>query len=731
MNQHSEPLPTAHGTAPRFSARPSGARPPARRPALPARHVRPGPTSASRGAPAAYRHDLDGLRALAVVLVAIYHVWVHRVSGGVDVFLMLSGFFVGGGLLRSFARGTPVRLRTYVPRLARRLLPALAVVLAAVLVASATLLPRTRWTGVSGETLASLLYVENWRLAAAEQAYGAADATQSPLQHVWSLSVQGQLFVGLPVLLLIVWWLAGRAGVERRLVVVHATVVVLAVASFVHAALGVRTDQAFTYYDTFARAWEYLAGMVLAVVVARVRLPGRWAVVAGWAGLVLVVASGVLVDGGALFPGPATLVPLAGAALVVVAGTSGGHAAPAGSVSRLLGRPAVARAGGYAYAFYLWHWPVLVFAVVVRDRPVGWLAGTAVLLTSAALAVATKHLVEDPVRSGRRAAAPARTRGVPRAVPVVATAALVLAVAAVPTAWLRHVDGVRSESRVAGVDLETYPGALSVVDPLVFAVDAALDPIPDVVSAPDDKVRAVDDGCGTGPGDDTLRVCSYGDLDAARVIAVVGGSHAEQWIDALAAIGEEEGFRVDTMIRWGCSLIEGTDEVEHVVGEDATCPAWSERALDRLERDTPDVVFTTATRPAPEDDPRRETVPAAYLAAWLRLADSGVVTVAIRDNPWLPGSPVDCVAVHGTAPECAVERATVLDDENPLVALDAETPELVRFVDVNDVICADDVCAFVQGGRLVYRDGHHLTATYVESLAPVLRDRLEPVLGWW
>ncbi|MFB8228986.1 acyltransferase family protein [Cellulosimicrobium sp. NPDC055967] len=707
----------------------AGARSPGpTRPTTP-RHARSGAAGRSTGAATSYRHDLDGLRALAVLLVAVYHVWVHRVSGGVDVFLMLSGFFVAGGLLRSFARGTPVRLRTYLPRLARRLLPALVLVLAAVLVASAVLLPRTRWTGISGDVLGSLLYAENWRLAAAEQAYGAADVGQSPLQHVWSLSVQGQLFVVLPVLLVLVWWAAGRAGIAARLAIVHATVVTGAVASFVYAVVAVRADQAFAYYDTLARAWEYLAGALLALLVTRVRLAGAWGVVAGWVGLALVVASGVLVDGAALFPGPATLVPLAGAALVVVAGTPdprGIAVAPAWSVSRLLAWAPVARAGGYAYAFYLWHWPVLVFTIVLRDRPVGWLAGVGVLGLSAVLAVLTKQLVEDVLRRDPRDARGATRTRPPRWVLRPLVAVVTVTVAVVPLAWHAHVLSVQRsyQGTLQDVDVAAYPGALSVLEPGAYAA-AAADPVPAVEAVLEDTSRVVLDGCMTGDGESDVKRCSYGPEDAATVVALVGASHSEHWFAALEPIADRRGFRVVPVLKAGCLFLDPED------GDvDGECATWQRDAMDYVLSLEPDVVITTSTRPTKSDGPR-EVVPDAYVRVWERLALDDVPVVAIRDNPWLPYWMPECATVHGSeSDECAVAWEDVLDDVDP--ALDA-VQELwnTTVLDLNDVLCPDRVCRPVQGNRFVYRDDNHLTATYAVTLSPVLDERLGVATGWW
>lgn len=133
-----------------------------------------------------WREDLQGLRVVAILLVGVYHVWAGRVSGGVDVFLMLSGFFVGGSLWRRVSTDRPIGMRKYLLRHVRRLVPAAATVLVATAIATVVLLPVTRWADAAGQTLASLLYAENWRLVIAGSQYGAVGADQSPWQHFWS-----------------------------------------------------------------------------------------------------------------------------------------------------------------------------------------------------------------------------------------------------------------------------------------------------------------------------------------------------------------------------------------------------------------------------------------------------------------------------------------------------------------------------------------------------------------
>lgn len=702
------------------------------------------------------RQDLDGLRAVAVLLVAVYHVWVGRVSGGVDVFLLLSGFFVGGGIVRACLRGD-FALGTFLVRTARRLLPILVTVLAGCMLLTVAVLPAGAWTESARQTLASVFYLENWYLAVTGREYAAAAVVDSPFQHLWSMSVQGQLFVVVAVLALMVMVALRRRG--RRLDA-RTTLVVLALvcaASFAWACVGVWADPSWAYFDTFARAWEFLLGTVLAVVMDH----GKRAVgegtfrkgrattsaVAAWAGLVAILLTGILVDGAELFPGPATLLPLAGAALVVL--LPGGRGSPARVLSW---RPFVV-AGGYAYAFYLWHWPVLVLAIRLRDRPeVGWLAGSAVLLISAALAWATVQLVQSrfpldapttrgvgipatsraPTRRRRRLRGSAvafrfglRHRGSRRPVlrRVVAVAGVL--VVALPAAWLVRVDVARSELGTLAQDLTRYPGAASAAFPDLFHWNADDGIIPAVTLAAEDKPRTVTDGCNAV--EDEVVLCSYGDLTASRVIAVAGGSHTEQWIEAVAALGVDEGFRVDSLIKWSCELADGPQDVEYF---DDVCLSWAANALDALTARAPDAVFTTWTRPSPAGAERREIVPRAYEKAWARLTTAGITTVAIRDNPWTAADPVGCVSDASIANElCGVARANVLDEVPPPFEA-ADEGSLVRPLDLTDLLCPDDWCTFAQGGRLVYRDDHHLTNSWALSTVPVLQQRMLPLLGW-
>src|SRR3954466_10970526 len=166
-----------------------------------------------------YRHDLDGLRGVAIAMVAVFHVWFGRVSGGVDVFLALSGFFFGGRLLRTaLTPGASLWPVPEVVRLVRRLLPALVVVLAVSAVLTILIQPETRWETFADQSLASLAYFQNWELANTASDYLRAGEAVSPLQHIWSMSVQGQFYIAfLALIYVFAYLLRGRLGRHLRM----------------------------------------------------------------------------------------------------------------------------------------------------------------------------------------------------------------------------------------------------------------------------------------------------------------------------------------------------------------------------------------------------------------------------------------------------------------------------------------------------------------------------------
>ncbi|PPJ24874.1 acyltransferase [Nocardia nova] len=676
-----------------------------------------------------YRRDLDGLRGLAIALVVIFHIWFGRVSGGVDIFLVLSGYFFTGSLLRRAESGGEVGIGLTLRRTARRLLPALVVVLGAVVVATVTLRPYTQWGDLAGQTLASLLYYQNWRLATTWSDYLAADPSVSPLQHLWSMSVQGQYYLAALLVVAATVWVCRRLGRERAVRPALAAVIVVAtLASFLYAARGSATHQGWNYYDSAARAWELLVGAGLALAAAALRVPRVLRAVLAAAGLLVVAVGGWITDGANQFPGPPALLPVGAAVALILAGAGVG-AEEQPRLTRLLASPPLVRLGDLAYSLYLWHWPLLIFLLAERGGSrAGVTGGAAVIAVSLGLAYLTHRYIEQPLRlrPPQEATAPAfgpryrRTAGVALSV----TAAVVASAA---VTWSAVVQ-THPPRAVGALDPVQYPGAEALVGGAPVP-QARMRPT--LYEAPAELPRPTVDGCIADWDHREVVTCTYGAADAQHTLAVVGNSHAEHWMPALQQLAEQHHFKILVHLKMGCPLT--LDQNAMYKGEpNPDCRDWSREVIDLLGNERPDWVFTTGTRPV---DAGGDETPPDYQDVWKALSDKGIRVIAIRDTPWLRHDGVryraiDCLARHGDRISCGMHRADALSPVNPALDAAAAFPNVFP-IDLTDAVCERDVCPVEIGNILVYHDEHHFTASYARSLAPELGRQLSPLLGWW
>lgn len=700
----------------------------------------------------AYRNDIDGLRGLAIALVVVFHIWMGRVSGGVDVFLTLSGFFFLGSLLRGADNpATSLNPLPHLQRLVRRLYPALVVTIAATVLGTVLIKPPTQWAAIFDQTVASLLYYQNWELASTAADYAAADATISPLQHLWSMSVQGQFYVVLLTVILgftALWRLIIRRGSAKWPLVV--IVAAGTAASVWWSVLGQAANQQLNYYDTAARMWELLIGGLVAILLAGIVLPWplRWLATVG--GLFLVVSTGFYFDGAAYFPGPMAWYPIGGALLIILGGNlpPGVRATPAKDpVAWLLSAKAFRRLGDISYSLYLWHWPLLILWLSSsREAEITLVSGLVIIAISIVLALITEKYVERPIRMASRArgtktpASVARDKqnGNPKRSVlerrhfVGATALVVVAaVASLGTVgWWSATAGSRSS--VPYIDSLTdpdHPGARAFFDG-VPTPDAPY--VPSLLQVGHDLPASTMAGCISNFETDEVQMCVYGDTTSPRTIALVGGSHAEHWISGLDEVGRHYGFRVVTVLKMGCPLtLDATVSDEGEIYP--SCTDWTPKALAALAGLSPDFVFTTATRPVGVVGP--DSVPRQYVDLWRALDQQGIGVIAVRDTPWLnngrgPIRASDCLGDGGTPEECGMPREKSISPVNPASLAGAGIDSL-RLIDLTDGLCNPANCPVVVGNVIVYHDSHHLSGSWVRSASGELARQMGPATGWW
>ena len=667
------------------------------------------PPSSKQPTARGFRPELQGLRALAAGLVVVYHVWFGRISGGVDVFFLISGFLITGQLYRAAARGR-VELRARWGRMLKRLLPAALTVLVATMAVSVLLLPEHRWFQTISEVVASALYVENWQLAADSVDYFAQHNSASVVQHFWSLSIQGQFYVVWPLLVLLVAFVAHRARRSLR-ATLSVTLGALFVASLTYSIVLTGTNQPLAYFHSLTRVWEFALGGLLGLAIEALVLPRVVRIVLGWLGVVGLVSCGMALQVGSVFPGYAALWPTLSAAFVIVAGATGSRF---GADWPLSSKP-MAYLGDLSYALYLWHWPVLLFYLLARGQEeVGLLGGIAVIGVALGLSVLTYHFVEKPVRDsaiGVRRPWGSYRFAIVALVPVLAAAG----------AW-QLVSQQRADSFAAAPYDRNYPGANARQPGFQYEGDPDVQIGPPKVVLADDWARI--DGCAPAPRRPSVEVCTIPAERPTRRVVIVGDSHIQQYTAPLRAIAEQRGWEVTTMLRGACPFSTDSDTIPG----DQGCVDWNADVLQEIIERRPDAVVSLATR-----DVRAgltEYTPPGFVQQWRKLDEAGGIPVlAVRDNPRYDFSPPECVEQFGdTAPECRAARHELLADEAPYAGLDV--PDNVSFLDYSDYFCEPEWCTSVVGNVYTYMDNNHLSATYMTTLAPIVERDIQDALGW-
>ncbi|MEX5275655.1 acyltransferase family protein [Kocuria sp. CPCC 205261] len=658
-----------------------------------------------------FRPEVQGLRAVAVLLVVLYHVFMGRVSGGVDIFLFISAFFMTLSFVRKLEGGRPLALGRYWLHTFKRLLPLATVVILTTLFLVWWLYPAQDVADFRFQGVASILYFENWTLAFNAVDYYAADhSSASPFQHFWSLSVQGQVFLVWPLIFGLAWLVKRRTGRSSIPVLATCFGVVFA-ASLVFSVITTHTQQSFAYFDTRARLWEFALGSLVALAIPYLRLSRALRVVLGWGGFVSMVLVGILVDVQGAFPGWIALWPLLSAAAIIVAGQSGSR----WSFDRFLSWTPVVRMGDAAYALYLVHWPLLITYLMVRERPVaGPRSGVVIVVLSIVLALVLTQLVETPLKRWRWPEA-SNWR---LALIIVVCMGLVLATAGT---W-SILEGRRTAQLEAQAELNN-PGA-RVLEP---GYELRGDPDAPTLPLVENLANYHADLGSKCPSDISIdssvrKYCTevLGNDDAEKTVLVLGNSHAQQWIPAIKAYAQDHNWRVIAYVGQGCFYTDPSEQPK----TQPHCAGWFEHSQDLLTSNDFDTVFLQGTFASVES----ETVHDNLTSAIRRLTGRGTTVVGIRDNPRFKEGLTQCALTLGRDnPQCIQVPPAVMQDD-PQKALTDVIDGYVS-VDMTSFICPGGSCHPIVGNVYVFADTNHLSAPYGLSLTDAFGGQLDEVLG--
>ncbi|HTY34697.1 MAG TPA: acyltransferase family protein [Mycobacterium sp.] len=685
-----------------------------------------------------FRPDIEGLRAVAVIAVVLYHAGIPGLGGGyigVDVFFVISGFLITGLLWREATTTNTVRLGRFYGARARRLLPAAATVGVATAVVAAAVLPPLQARSVFVDGIASALYVGNYRFATQRTDYLSADLP-SPFQHYWSLGVEEQFYLVWPLLIIGTAWLVGRVrrGAAAGPTPYAAVLAVAAAASLAADVVWTRTSPSWAFFSLPTRAWELAAGGLVALSIRHWRkLPPLPAAIVGWGGLALIALTCTQLGPGTPYPGTAALLPVLGTALVIGGGcVTGGLGA-----GRVLCRPAMRAIGRVSYSWYLWHWPVLLLMPQLLGEPAGLPARLTATAVSGGLAVITLHLVENP---GRFAAALRRSVKASLAAAAGASAA-----AACACALLLTVTPVPAGHGVAAPKANIValpPANVPEVSPREATVRQAFAQVRDAVAAsaglravpsnldpplaqaPADKAAVFVNGCVRSWREVGQNKCATGDIASPTTVALVGDSHAAMWEPAFRRAAEQRHWRLETLAKVTCPLQELPIRSPYLGREYSECEQWRAQIVDRLKAEHPRLVVLDMSRRYGADFGF-----VSYDPAWIdtlgravtQLRSTGATVLVLGPAPDPHGPVPACLSAHlDDATACAPARSAALDGGGIGAERAVTTGGGGQYADLTDLFCSPDRCPPIVGNTLVFRDDNHVTTEYAQLLAPVM-----------
>lgn len=634
----------------------------------------------------AERPALDGLRAIAAMLVLLFHAGVPFLAGGylgVDVFFVLSGFLITAILIIEYRSTGRIRFSNFYARRARRLLPAALLVLIVTAVAYRAWAPPAAILENEDGFVAAAIYLSNWLFMAQSQDYFAEAAYPSPVLHYWSLSVEEQFYVVWPALLIVL-----LALLRTRRSLLMPTIAVLAVIGVGVSIWLTQASPTSAYFNTLARVYQLLLGAALAAWVVTAKPPTRprigtpMAIVGLLGILVLAVADPAPWIGGML---------VCAATIAVLAGNELG----AGAVARGLATRPMRALGRWSYSTYLWHWPVIVLGGLVGLLPTPWpLRVLAVVAVTLTLAAFTYRLVEKPCQA-IDLKSPSRRRAV------------------IGVGLVGSVAGALALSVIVSVPA-------SVRETYIAAVEGQ-----ETAEQGEEAVDYVPATSGNRP-----------------TIMVIGDSHANYWRDALNAYGIKNDVKVVFVTRLSCPWMR-VPAIDPQTGGDFRCEQrlW-DRALQAVDTHDPDLVLLKSRSILSRELRIDGRAVGADETGWAPIVREGI-TSSLRDLkgrvgsialiepiPETETSMLNCVLKYDTPQEAgercnqkAIERAGMETVERLFREADRRAANVVS-VSLDEYICPGGLCPAVSQGVPTYRDHQHLTWDFAHQILPPLKRQL-------
>jgi peptidoglycan/LPS O-acetylase OafA/YrhL len=639
------------------------------------------------------RRDIQGLRAIGALLIVAFHIWFGGVSGGVDVFFVVSGYLMASGFLR---RNQSIDVLGSYERFLTRVAPQAVLTLACILLIWPVFVNPFKWNYMFSDIAAGAAYLENIHLILRGDDYFTRDGIMSFVQHFWAMSAIGQVYFIWPLIAAAATFIARKSKYSST-VTLTCLLGILVASSFVWGVRLTQTNPKSAYFDVFGRFWEFGVGALIGLAPqCRDLFRRHHAAMLSWLGVALLLSCGFLIGSTSQFPGYAALWPVAAAALILLASREDDRR----NAGWILAAAPLTLLGGISLGIYLWHWPLFVLMIeTARGSTLSFAQGLGVFVAAIIAAVATKTFVD------RSASGPGRFINAPYGAFAVVLCLLSVGVAAKVAQRAVERHGVAIEARL-GIDSKGYrPGPLAIIFDLP-------EPVLTNCNQVNDSEEAV--------------TCAFGDESASTTIVLVGNSRAGHWLPALQAIAGAKGWRVVNMTKSACPFSDPAD-----MGDlfDQKCKNWTRAALRKVIEMRPDFVVALGTS-FQLGDRLTERMPDGYVSWFEKLTAEGIPVVAIRNTPTMPNNVPGCV--FSREPDrldgCGASRALVLDDA-AFEEIRRSAPPGVSMLDMADAFCDDRHCWATRDNIIVYNDDRHISATYMKTIGRMLATRIDKALS--
>ena len=692
------------------------------------------------------RQDIEGLRAIAVGLVLLYHggfSWMQGGYIGVDVFFVISGFLITSLLVREREDRGRISLSNFYSRRARRILPMSAVVVIATLLASLRWLEPLRRESLGVDAIGTATFSSNLIFADRDADYLQASLPPSPLQHYWSLAVEEQFYLVWPALIILV-----TLGVRHTRLKVGVTSAVVAIASFISCMVLMDSAPAWAFFSPHTRAFELAIGALLAVLpLTRHHIMRTVEVGASWIALTTIITIAVVFDDSIRFPGPWALLPVVVTAIAI----RGGDATY--GPRWILRAPPFQWLGSRSYSAYLWHWPVLILAEAAKGEKLTLAQASACLAISLALSELSFRFIENPIHLNKKIVG----------VRALALAASLLIVGSGSGTLMRNnppalasddiidaptLDTTTTTNPITVESTTTIPivPTAPTLPPITRAIPPVVESLaiervpqnltPSLGKVQTDEPEIYKNNCHVNFGTTQPKDCVYGNPDSTKVVGLYGDSHAAQWFPALKLAAEQNDWKLIIYTKRGCPPANILT-YSSVLGQTYTqCGEWRKNVRRKMRADGVKVVLIvhfdrllSASNQLPiwQKDWRE-----GLQGTINELRRIGAEPVLFADTPY-PGRDVPtCLSSHiNEVQTCTLAVSESFREDIVEVRTDLSVENNVALLQTRDWFCTRTVCPTIVGNILVYRDDNHITTTYAEFLAPLLASTLSPTIDWF